>query len=64
MNTPASYATFLVCQRVQAAEVDGEINAYFGYDLWSTVVHVIYRTRTPFKVGMRYFFSVRDESLL
>ena len=64
MNTPASYATFLVCQRVQVAEVDGEINAYFGYDLWSTVVHVIYRTRTTFKVGMRYFFSVRDESLL
>lgn len=62
MNTPATYSTFLVCQRVQAAEVDGELNAYFGFDLWSSVLHVIYRTRVPFTVGQKYFFSVRDAS--
>lgn len=62
MNTPALYSTFLVCQRVQVADNDVEVNAYFGYDLWSPVLHVIYRTRVPFKVGQQYFFSVRDSS--
>lgn len=62
MNTPALYSAFLVCQRIHAAEIDGEINAYFGYDMWSIVMHVIYRTRVPFKVGQKYFFSVRSEN--
>ena len=60
MSVQEEYATFLVCQRIQAESIDGEITAYFGYDLWSSVVHVIYRTRVPFKVGQRYYFRVRD----